>query len=87
MWLLQNAPISKVATYAYVNPVVAVFLGWFVLSERITVTTLVGSAAIVASVAFIVRKESSARGSAASSDDVGELLETEAALGDREKVG
>lgn len=87
VWLLQNAPISKVATYAYVNPVVAVFLGWFVLSERITVTTLVGSAAIVASVAFIVRKESSARASAPNPDEVDELLETEVALGDRERVG
>ena len=60
VWLLQNAPISKVATYAYVNPVVAVFLGWIVLSERITAITLLGSAAIVTSVAFIVRKEAAA---------------------------
>lgn len=58
VWLLANAPISKVATYAYVNPVVAIFLGWIILSERITATTLVGAAIIVASVAFIVRKES-----------------------------
>jgi drug/metabolite transporter (DMT)-like permease len=53
-WLLQNAPISLVATYAYVNPVVAVFLGWLVLDERLTTTTAVGAAVIVASVAFIV---------------------------------
>jgi drug/metabolite transporter (DMT)-like permease len=59
VWLLQNAPISKVATYAYVNPVIAIGLGWAVLSERITLMTLIGSAAIVASVAFIVRKETS----------------------------
>ena len=56
-WLLNNAPISKVSTYAYVNPVVAVFLGWIVLSETITVLMLVGAAVIVASVAFIVRHE------------------------------
>lgn len=56
-WLLHNAPISKVSTYAYVNPVVAVFLGWLILSETITVTMLVGAAVIVASVAFIVRHE------------------------------
>jgi drug/metabolite transporter (DMT)-like permease len=60
VWLLQNAPISKVATYAYVNPVIAIFLGWIVLSEHIGLTTVVGSAAIVTSVAFIVRKESAA---------------------------
>ena len=32
-WLLQHAPVSRVTTYAYVNPVVAVALGWFVLGE------------------------------------------------------
>ncbi len=57
-WLLKNAPISKVSTYAYVNPVVAVFLGWIILSEEITVTIMVGAAIIVAAVAFIVRHES-----------------------------
>jgi drug/metabolite transporter (DMT)-like permease len=60
-WLLQNAPISKVATYAYVNPVVAIFLGWLILSEEVTTATLAGAAVIVASVAFIVRRESSPR--------------------------
>lgn len=58
VWLLQNAPISKVATYAYVNPVVAIFLGWLILSERITLTIMVGATIIVASVAAIVRMES-----------------------------
>jgi drug/metabolite transporter (DMT)-like permease len=56
-WLLQHAPVSKVSTYAYVNPVIAVFLGWIVLSEEITALTLVGAAVIVASVAFTVRHE------------------------------
>ena len=58
VWLLQNAPISKVATYAYVNPVIAIFLGWLILSESITTTILIGAAVIVSSVAFIVSKES-----------------------------
>lgn len=57
VWLLQHAPVSKVATYAYVNPVIAVFLGWLVLSEELTVFVLGGAAVIVSSVAFIVRKE------------------------------
>jgi drug/metabolite transporter (DMT)-like permease len=61
VWLLQNAPISKVATYAYVNPVIAIFLGWLILSESITTSILVGAAVIVSSVAFIVSKESSAK--------------------------
>ncbi len=57
-WLLQNAPISKVSTYAYVNPVVAIFLGWLVLDEVVTSTTIVGATVIVASVALVVRTES-----------------------------
>ncbi|MEA2509662.1 MAG: hypothetical protein QOG21_1744 [Actinomycetota bacterium] len=57
-WLLRNAPISKVATYAYVNPVVAILLGWWILNERITPSVLIGAAVIVGSVAFIVRKDS-----------------------------
>jgi drug/metabolite transporter (DMT)-like permease len=58
VWLLQHAPISKVATYAYVNPMIALVLGWLILSEEITVTMLVGAAIIVASVAGTVRRES-----------------------------
>jgi drug/metabolite transporter (DMT)-like permease len=59
-WLLQNAPVSKVSTYAYVNPVIAVFLGWLFLSEPITATTLAGAGIIVASVALVLRVESRA---------------------------
>jgi drug/metabolite transporter (DMT)-like permease len=58
VWLLQHAPISKVATYAYVNPVIAIFLGWSILSEKVTATTLAGAAVIVCSVAATVRRES-----------------------------
>jgi drug/metabolite transporter (DMT)-like permease len=65
-WLLQNAPISKVATYAYVNPVVAIFLGWLILDEVVSSTTLVGATVIVASVALVVRTESPRRGAQAS---------------------
>ena len=36
IWLLEHVPTSKVSTYAYVNPVVAVFLGWLVLHERVS---------------------------------------------------
>jgi drug/metabolite transporter (DMT)-like permease len=53
IWLLQHVPISKVSTYAYVNPVVAVFLGWLVLHERIDRYILIGSAIIVASVVLV----------------------------------
>jgi drug/metabolite transporter (DMT)-like permease len=81
VWLLANAPISKVATYAYVNPVVAIFLGWLILSERITVTTLVGAAVIVASVAFIVRKETGAKPAAIEEEVAVPLKRAEVAVG------
>jgi len=57
-WLLQHAPISKVATYAYVNPVVAIFLGWALLDEPVTLAIAIGATIIVGSVAYIVRRES-----------------------------
>jgi drug/metabolite transporter (DMT)-like permease len=56
-WLLQNAPVSRVATYAYVNPVVAIALGWAILDEAVTTLTFAGAAIIVASVAAVVRTE------------------------------
>ncbi len=55
-WLLQNAPVSVVATYAYVNPVIAVFLGTLFLVEPITPTMTAGAALILAAVAFIVSR-------------------------------
>ncbi|MFN2526155.1 MAG: EamA family transporter [Actinomycetota bacterium] len=58
VWLLQNAPISQVATYAYVNPVVAMLLGWLILSETLTGMMIVGAAVVIASVAFTVTGES-----------------------------
>lgn len=54
LWAIRNAPTSLVATYAYVNPVVAVALGWAILHERVTSGTLIAGAIIIASVALIV---------------------------------
>lgn len=56
-WLLQAAPISLVATYAYVNPVVAVALGALVLNETLTWPLLLGGAIVVAGVWLIVSTE------------------------------
>ena len=55
VWLLANVPISTVSTYAYVNPVVAVLLGWALLGEEITAAMAAGAAAVLASIALIVR--------------------------------
>jgi drug/metabolite transporter (DMT)-like permease len=54
VWLLRNARTSFVSTYAYVNPVVAVFLGWLILDETITLRTVVAGAVIVVAVATII---------------------------------
>jgi drug/metabolite transporter (DMT)-like permease len=51
VWLLDHANVSLVATYAYVNPVVAVALGWAVLGESLTLPIALGAAAVVGSVA------------------------------------
>jgi drug/metabolite transporter (DMT)-like permease len=53
-WLLSVAPVSLIATYAYVNPVVAVILGALVLQEPISAQTLVAGAIIVLAVALII---------------------------------
>jgi drug/metabolite transporter (DMT)-like permease len=61
VWLLKVAPISLVATYAYVNPVVAVRIGWAVLDEDFTVLMLAAGALIVVAVAMIVSAPRPAR--------------------------
>ena len=52
-WLLQNAPVSLVSTYAYVNPLVAVFLGAWLADEIINTRIIVAGLVIVGSVALI----------------------------------
>jgi drug/metabolite transporter (DMT)-like permease len=54
VWLLRNARTSFVSTYAYVNPVVAVTLGWVFLDEPITLRTVVAGAVVLVAVAMIV---------------------------------
>ncbi len=56
-WLLRVAPVSKVATYAYVNPVVAVLLGALVAGEKVGLTAVVGGAVTVLAVAVVVSGE------------------------------
>jgi drug/metabolite transporter (DMT)-like permease len=54
-WLLRVAPASRVATHAYVNPLVAVALGWGVAGEPITAVTGAAALVIAASVAMVVK--------------------------------
>jgi drug/metabolite transporter (DMT)-like permease len=52
-WLLQNAPISLVSTYAYVNPIVAVFLGTWLANEALEPRIWLAAGIIIGSVIFI----------------------------------
>lgn len=60
VWLMKHSTPARVSTYAYVNPVVAVFLGWLVLHEPISSRTIVASAIIVTAVAIITIQKSKA---------------------------
>ena len=59
-WLLRNAPISKVVTHQYVNPLVAILLGALLLDEQLTLAIGIGAALIVGSVFVAVRQENAA---------------------------
>lgn len=61
VWLLQHVPISQVATYAYVNPIVAVALGMLLLGESLTAGVLIGGAVIVVAVLVVVTVEGRAQ--------------------------
>jgi drug/metabolite transporter (DMT)-like permease len=57
VWLVTHTPPSIATTYTYVNPVVAVLLGWMILDERLTALDLIAAAIVVTSVAAITRGE------------------------------
>ena len=57
IWLLDNVSAASAATYAYVNPVVAVFLGWLLAGEAVTSRMLIAAATIVGAVALITAKK------------------------------
>jgi drug/metabolite transporter (DMT)-like permease len=60
VWLLARMPATRVSSHAYVNPVVAVALGYFVAGEIVTTRTLIGTALVLLSVFLILRKEKAA---------------------------
>ena len=57
VWLLRVAPTALVSTYAYVNPLVAVVLGYLLADETVTARTLLSATLIIASVALVSRKQ------------------------------
>lgn len=61
VWLMKHSTPARVSTYAYVNPIVAVFLGWLILDEPVTARTIAASAVIIAAVVIItIQKTKSA---------------------------
>jgi drug/metabolite transporter (DMT)-like permease len=58
IWLLDHQPPSRVSTYAYVNPVVAVFLGWAFAGEPLSIRTAIAAAIIIGAVALITTAQS-----------------------------
>jgi drug/metabolite transporter (DMT)-like permease len=53
VWLLEHSTPAKVSTYAYVNPVIAMFLGWLVLGEPMNLRILLATVVIIGAVAII----------------------------------
>ncbi|HMB67373.1 MAG TPA: EamA family transporter, partial [Candidatus Bathyarchaeia archaeon] len=58
VWLLTKTTTARASTYAYVNPVVAVFLGYFLAGEQLTLRTLLASSMIVIAVVVITTYKS-----------------------------
>jgi len=85
-WLLAHAPPARVATYAYVNPVIAMFLGWMLAGERLTLRTLVAAAVIVAAVVLVIAARLHTAASAASSANVTPTPAGEALAPPAEKI-
>ena len=69
IWLLRVVPAARVSTYAYVNPVVALFLGWLVANEPLTSRSVAAAAMIVVSVVMVVSQSAS---KAAPAEPIGE---------------
>jgi drug/metabolite transporter (DMT)-like permease len=78
LWLLRNVRTSLVSTYAYVNPIVAVTLGWLVLDEAVTGRLFLSGAIVLASVAMIVSAGGAAR------EEAGDVGAGEPAIPDSE---
>ncbi len=80
LWLLRTARTALVSTYAYVTPVVAVFLGWLILDEPVGMRTIVAAAVIVIAVALIVSAGAVPNGSSRRRDERRARVEPERAL-------
>jgi len=57
VWLITHVPVGKVATYAYVNPMVAVLLGFLLLNEHLVPTEYIGMALVIVAVALVTSSQ------------------------------
>lgn len=85
LWLLRNARTTLVSTYAFVNPVVAVFLGWLLIDEQVGLRTVFSGAIVLASVALIITSREvppspDVTSGAEISEELGDGVEGEVAL-------
>ncbi|PTY08629.1 hypothetical protein DB347_03365 [Opitutaceae bacterium EW11] len=65
VWLMKHSTPARVSTYAYVNPIVAVFLGWLILKEPVSARTFFGAGIIIAAVAIVTTQKAKAQHAAA----------------------
>ncbi len=79
LWLIKNVPPALSTTYAFVNPVVAIYVGWLVLAEPITPQTILAAAVIIAGVALITQVRSRGSRGGAEGPQVDTPREDEAA--------
>lgn len=79
VWLLHHVSTAKLATYAYVNPIVAVFLGWLILHERITPYIVAGSVIVMVSVILVTGAKHTPPSTAPEPEPVAVLTGTEVA--------
>jgi drug/metabolite transporter (DMT)-like permease len=80
-WLLRTVVPARAATYAYVNPVVAVFLGWAIAGEPLTLRTLLSTVIIVTAVAIIIAFRTRGTGKADASIIKEEVLAVDDVIG------
>jgi drug/metabolite transporter (DMT)-like permease len=79
VWLLSIRPASLVGTYAYVNPVVAVFLGWLIADEHVNIQKIIGLIVVIAGLVIVnLSKEKKVAGIQDSSDKLSKLDNVEA---------
>jgi drug/metabolite transporter (DMT)-like permease len=55
IYSVSNLPLSLVSTYAYINPIIAILLGWYILDEPLTITVLIASGLILIGVSLVKR--------------------------------